>query len=68
MEICIAIVLSDAGMAMTSKDAHIKFENEYAHKDLIFNLFELFQDYCFAVSPQAYIAKNGARKGLIKSY
>lgn len=68
IEIAIAMVLSDAGLAWTSKDAHMKIEQGYLQKDFVYHLFDLFKDYCFAVSPQAYFAKHGPRVGLVKSY
>lgn len=68
MEIAVAMVLSDAGLAWTSADAHMKIEQGYKQKDLVYHLFELFKEYCFAVSPQEYIDKKGERKGLVKSY
>lgn len=67
-ELAIAMTLSDAGIARTSIDAHMKFDNGYKQKDFIYALFEHFKVYCFAVSPQTYIAASGVRKGLIKSY
>lgn len=68
MEVAIAMVLSDAGLAWTSKDAHMKIEQGYKQVEFVKHLFELFKDYCFAVSPQPYIAKSGTRQGLVKSY
>jgi len=67
-EIAIAMVLSDAGLAWTSVDVHMKIEQGYKQVDFVYHLFGLFKEYCFAVSPQAYIAKEGPRKGLVKSY
>lgn len=67
-EIAVAMTLSDAGIVRTSIDAHMKFEQGYKQMDFIFDLFDHFKDYCFAVSPQTYIAASGVRAGLIKSY
>lgn len=68
MEIAIAMVLSDAGLAWTSNEVHMKIEQGYKQKDLVYHLFDLFKEYCFAVSPQAYSPEKGPRRGLIKSY
>lgn len=68
MEIAIAMVLSDAGLSWTSKEAHMKVEQGYQQQAFVDHLFDLFKDYCFAVSPQPYIAKSGPRAGLVKSY
>lgn len=68
MEIAIAMVLSDAGLSWTSKEAHMKVEQGYQQEAFVTHLFDLFKDYCFAVSPQAYIAKTGPRAGMAKSY
>lgn len=68
MEIAIAMVLSDAAIARTSKDAHMKIEQGYKQKEFVYHLFDLFKVYCFAVSPQEYIAKSGVRAGKVKSY
>lgn len=67
-EVAIAMVLSDAGLAWTSTEAHMKIEQGYKQVDFVNHLFDLFEEYCFAVSPQAYVAKVGPRKDLVKSY
>lgn len=67
-EVAIAMVLSDAGLAWTGKNAYMKIEQGYKQSDFVTHLFNLFEEYCFAISPQAYIAKTGPRKGLVKSY
>jgi hypothetical protein len=68
MEVAIAMVLSDAGLSMTSIDARMKVEQGYMQKEFVYHLFDLFKDYCFSVSPQPYIPTKGVRAGLIKSY
>lgn len=67
-EIAIAMVLSDAGLTWTSKDAHMKIEQGYKQLEFVNHLFNLFKEYCFAITPQEYIPSNGPRKGLVKSY
>lgn len=67
-EVTIAMVLSDAGLAWTSNEVHMKIEQGYKQKEFVYHLFDLFKDYCFSTSPQAYIPKNGIRGGLVKSY
>lgn len=67
-EIAIAMVLSDAGLGWTGKNAHMKIEQGYKQVEFVDHLFNLFEKYCFAISPQAYIGKSGPRKGLVKSY
>lgn len=68
MEIAIAMVLSDAGLFWTSKEVGMKIEQGYAQKAFVDHLFDLFKEYCFGISPQAYIPNKGVRKGLPKSY
>lgn len=68
MEIAIAMVLSDAGLAWTSNEVHMKIEQGYKQKEFVYHLFNLFKDYCFSTDPQAYIPKKGVRAGLVKSY
>lgn len=68
MEIAIAMVLSDAGLAWTSNEAHMKIEQGYIQKDFVFHLFDLFKNYCFTICPQAYVPNKGVRAGLVKSY
>lgn len=68
MEVAIAMVLSDASLSWTSKEAHMKIEQGHQQQAFVIHLFNLFKDYCFAVSPQAYIAKTGPRAGMVKSY
>jgi len=67
-EIAIAMVLSDAGLAWTSNEVHMKIEQGYKKKNFVFKLFDLFKDYCFSVGPQEYVPKKGVRAGLVKSY
>jgi len=67
-EVAIAMVLSDAGLAWTGIDAHMKIEQGYKQYDFVVHLFDLFKEYCFAIAPQAYIAKSGPRSGLVKSF
>jgi hypothetical protein len=59
------MVLSDAGLSWTSKEAHMKIEQGYQQEAFVNHLFDLFKDYCFAVSPQPYIAKSGPRANLL---
>lgn len=67
-EVTIAMVLSDAGMEWRGRDALIKFEQGYRQKNFVYHLFDLYKEYCFSTEVREYVAKSGARKGLVKSY
>lgn len=54
MEITIAMVLSDASLVRTSKEAQIKIEQGYKQKEYVYHLFSLFQKYCFTLEPKTY--------------
>lgn len=66
--IAIGCMLGDACMYRVSKDAKIKFEQGYMHKEYLYHLFNLFKNYTFHDEPYFRYDKSGVRKGLIKSY
>ena len=55
-------------MYKVSKDSKLKFEQGYMHKDYLYHLFNLFNNYTFHEEPYIRHEIRGPRKGLIKSY
>lgn len=57
--ITIGMVLSDAGMFRTSREAAIKFEQGAIQKDFLYHLFHLYESYSFIIKPGIrYSTKN----------
>lgn len=67
-DISIGCMLGDACMYRVSKDSKLKFEQGYMHKDYLFYIFNLFEQYTFHEEPYTRLEIRGPRKGLVKSY
>ena len=63
-EIAFGMILGDATLYRTSREAHIKFEQGYKQKNFVYHLFDQFQTYCFMESPGIRFSKDKT----VKSY
>lgn len=64
----IGIILSDATMYYTSREALVKFEQGVSQKEFIDHLFSIFKVYCFIIEPGKRYHIRGPKEGEIKSY
>ena len=69
-QIAFAMVLSDASIYKTSREAHIKFEQGYKQKAFLNHLFTLFSLYCFMEKPgkRFFLDKQKLKTDEIKSF
>jgi hypothetical protein len=66
--ILVGCLLGDATIYKISSNASVKFEQGYMHKEYLFHLFLIFNDYVFQTKPHERIELRGKRVGSIKSY
>lgn len=67
-QVILGIVLSDATMYRTSREAIVKFEQGVDQKEFIFHLFDVCKQYCFITEPGIRYHIRGPKKGQVKSY